>query len=116
MNTNPLPKPGNKPSRLTEEEFLQIKKHVDFGYQLLENSPGEIMRLAAGIAQQHHERYDGKGYQHNLEGEQINQFARCVAVADVFDRLAARIDVLPMPWIWWTRCGASIISCCFWTF
>ena len=48
------------------------------------------MRLAAGIAQQHHERFDGKGYQHNLEGEQINLFARCVAVADVFDALVSK--------------------------
>ena len=80
----------HKPGKLTEDEFSEIKKHVDFGYQLLENSPGEIMRLAAGIAQQHHERFDGKGYQHNLEGEQINLFARCVAVADVFDALVSK--------------------------
>ena len=80
----------HKPGKLTEEEFSEIKKHVDFGYQLLENAPGEIMQLAAGIAQQHHERFDGKGYQHNLEGEQINLFARCVAVADVFDALVSK--------------------------
>lgn len=80
----------HKPGKLTEDEFSEIKKHVDFGYQLLENAPGEIMRLAAGIAQQHHERFDGKGYQHNLEGEQINLFARCVAVADVFDALVSK--------------------------
>lgn len=80
----------HKPGKLTEEEFSEIKKHVDFGYQLLENAPGEIMRLAAGIAQQHHERFDGKGYQNKLEGEQINIFARCVAVADVFDALVSK--------------------------
>ena len=79
----------HKPQRLTEDEFSEIKKHVDYGYQLLENSPGEIMQLAACIAQQHHERFDGQGYQHNLDGEHINIYARCVAIADVFDALVS---------------------------
>ena len=52
----------HKPGKLTEDEFSEIKKHVDYGYKLLENSPGEIMQIAAGIAKQHHERFDGKGY------------------------------------------------------
>lgn len=80
----------HKPGKLTEEEFSEIKKHVDYGYKLLENSPGEIMRLAANIAWQHHERYDGKGYQHELSGENINIYARAVAVADVFDALVSK--------------------------
>lgn len=80
----------HKPGKLTEEEFSEIKKHVDYGYKLLENSPGEIMRLAAKIAWQHHERYDGKGYQNELSGENINIYARTVAVADVFDALVSK--------------------------
>ena len=80
----------HKPGKLTEEEFSEIKKHVDYGYKLLENSPGEIMRLAAIIAWQHHERYDGKGYQNELNGENINIYARAVAVADVFDALVSK--------------------------
>ena len=80
----------HKPGKLTEEEFSEIKKHVDYGYKLLENSPGEIMRLAANIAWQHHERYDGKGYQNELNGENINIYARAVAVADVFDALVSK--------------------------
>ena len=80
----------HKPGKLTEEEFTEIKKHVDYGYKLLENSPGEIMQLAASIAQQHHERFDGNGYQNELEGERINIYARCVAVADVFDALVSK--------------------------
>ena len=80
----------HKPGKLTEEEFSEIKKHVDYGYKLLENSPGEIMRLAAKIAWQHHERYDGKGYQNELTGENINIYARAVAVADVFDALVSK--------------------------
>ena len=80
----------HKPGKLTEEEFSEIKKHVDYGYKLLENSPGEIMRLAANIARQHHERYDGNGYQNELAGENINIYARVVAVADVFDALVSK--------------------------
>ena len=80
----------HKPGKLTEDEFSEIKKHVDFGYKLLENSPGEIMQLAASIAKQHHERFDGNGYQNKLEGEHINIYARCVAVADVFDALVSK--------------------------
>ena len=80
----------HKPGKLTDEEFSEIKKHVDYGYKLLEKSPGEIMQLAAGIAQQHHERFDGRGYQNRLGGEHINIYARCVAVADVFDALVSK--------------------------
>ncbi|MBP3351274.1 MAG: HD domain-containing protein [Lachnospiraceae bacterium] len=79
-----------KPARLSEEEFEEVKKHVDYGYDILHNSPGEIIQIAADIAQQHHERYDGVGYQHNLHGENINLFARCVAIADVFDALVSK--------------------------
>lgn len=79
-----------KPARLSDEEFEEVKKHVDYGYDILKNSPGEIIQIAADIAQQHHERYDGVGYQHNLNGEDINLFARCVAIADVFDALVSK--------------------------
>lgn len=79
-----------KPARLSDEEFEEVKKHVDYGYDILRNSPGEIIQIAADIAQQHHERYDGVGYQHNLNGEDINLFARCVAIADVFDALVSK--------------------------
>lgn len=80
----------HKPGKLTEDEFSEMKKHVDYGYKLLENSPGEIMQLAASIAWQHHERFDGKGYQNKLEGEHIHIYARCAAVADVFDALVSK--------------------------
>lgn len=80
----------HKPGKLTEEEFSEIKKHVDYGHKLLENSSGEVMRLAANIAWQHHERYDGKGYENELSGEKIDIYARAVAVADVFDALVSK--------------------------
>lgn len=79
----------NKPSKLTEEEFAEVKKHVDYGYHLLRNSHGEIMQIAARIAHEHHERFDGSGYQNNMKAEEISLYARCVAIADVFDALVS---------------------------
>lgn len=47
-----------KPGRLTEEEFLEIKKHTTYGKKLLETSPGELFRLSSLIAYHHHEKWD----------------------------------------------------------
>lgn len=78
-----------KPGKLTDEEFLTVKKHVGYGKQMLQNSPGEVMHIAADIAYQHHEKWNGKGYL-GFAGEEINEYARCVAIADVFDALVSR--------------------------
>lgn len=79
----------NKPGRLTDDEFEVIKTHVAYGKKLLEKSPGELMQMSADIAYHHHERYDGKGYM-GVAGDEINLYARCVSVADVFDALVSR--------------------------
>lgn len=79
----------NKPGRLTSDEFEIIKTHVAYGKKLLEKCQGELMQISADIAYHHHERYDGKGYM-GVKGEDINLYARCVSVADVFDALASR--------------------------
>ena len=73
---------------LTAAEFNMIKMHVVWGYNILSSAPGELMRAAAIIAQQHHEKWDGSGYL-GLEGEQIHKYARIVAIADVFDALTS---------------------------
>lgn len=78
-----------KPGRLTEEEFEKVKLHVDYGKKMLENSPGEIMRISSIIAYQHHEKWDGTGYKH-LKGTDICPYAQIVAIADVFDALVSR--------------------------
>ncbi|NOQ35736.1 MAG: DUF3369 domain-containing protein [Methylococcaceae bacterium] len=76
-----------KPGKLTAEEYDQIKQHSKFGYDVLNNSPRPLLKAAAVIAHQHHERYDGKGYPQGLEGEEIHFYARIVGVIDVFDAL-----------------------------
>ncbi|MGE5372762.1 MAG: DUF3369 domain-containing protein [Solirubrobacterales bacterium] len=78
----------NKPGKLNPDEFEIIKTHSLSGYQMLRNSTPTIMKAAATIALQHHERWDGKGYPYGLEGENIDMFSRIVAVADVFDALS----------------------------
>ncbi len=78
----------NKPGSLTENEFLLVKTHSQTGFDILDKSEKKIMKTAALIALQHHERWDGKGYPNNLSGKNIHIFGRIAAVADVFDALS----------------------------
>lgn len=78
-----------KPGKLTPEKFGVVKKHTVFGKQMLEKSPGELFNISTEIAYQHHERWDGTGYI-GLKGEEISPYARCDALADVFDALVSR--------------------------
>lgn len=79
----------NKPGKLTDEEYEIIKNHTQIGYQLLKGSKRKLLRAAAIVAQQHHEKWDGGGYPNGLRGEDIHIFGRITAVADVFDALSA---------------------------
>lgn len=78
----------NKPDDLTREEFIEIKRHTEYGFEILRQYP-EVALLSAHIALQHHERWDGHGYPRNLAGEKIHEYARITAVADVYDALLA---------------------------
>lgn len=77
-----------KPGKLTKEEFDIVKQHVVYGKKMLENAEGELLRISAKIAYEHHEKYDGTGYL-GIVGEDIDLYARCVAIADVFDALVS---------------------------
>ena len=77
----------NKPGKLTEEEFEQIKVHPVSGYHILKDIH-EDERIAYG-AKYHHERCDGKGYPNGLEGENIPEIARIIGVADAYDAMAS---------------------------
>ena len=78
-----------KPSTLSKVEFELIKSHTTLGYEML-NVEDEIMQMAAIMALNHHEKFNGKGYLRGLEGEDIPLCARIVSVADVFDALSTR--------------------------
>lgn len=77
----------NKPSRLTEEEYAQIKTHVVMGDRILKNI-WERPKLAIA-ARWHHERYDGTGYPDGLSGDDIPEEARIIAVADAYDAMSS---------------------------
>ena len=78
----------NKPARLTEEEYAQIKTHPVMGDRILKNIR-ERPKLAVG-ARWHHERYDGTGYPDGLSGDKIPEEARIIAVADAYDAMTSR--------------------------
>ncbi|MGI6514676.1 MAG: HD-GYP domain-containing protein [Syntrophomonadaceae bacterium] len=78
----------NKPGDLTTEEFIEIKRHAERGFEILRANQ-DISLLSAHIAYQHHERWDGNGYPRGLREQEIHLYSRIVAVADVFDALVA---------------------------
>lgn len=78
----------NKPEPLTLGEFEIIKKHTVHGFEILRNCDG-ISSLAATVAHQHHERWQGQGYPQGLRGARIHEFASITGVADVFDAITA---------------------------
>ncbi|MFD0678102.1 MULTISPECIES: HD domain-containing phosphohydrolase [unclassified Paenibacillus] len=78
-----------KPGKLTEEEFDIMKSHTDIGYGLLKNSNRHILKTAAIVAHQHHEKWNGRGYPSGLSGENIHIYGRITAIADVFDALGS---------------------------
>ena len=76
-----------KPGPLTEAEWITMRKHTQIGYDILSRGDAPIFQLAAEIALNHHEKWNGTGYPNGLLGEAIPESARIVAVADVFDAL-----------------------------
>jgi response regulator RpfG family c-di-GMP phosphodiesterase len=77
-----------KPGKLDAAEWEIMKQHPEVGLSILDGSSRPILKAAAIIAHQHHEKYDGSGYPQGLKGEAIHKYARIVAVADVFDALS----------------------------
>ena len=86
-----------KPSRLTENEFSQMKKHSQIGYEILKGSKSKYLKAGGVIAYNHHEKYDGTGYPNGLSGENIPIFGRITAIADVFDALTS-VRPYKTPW------------------
>jgi response regulator RpfG family c-di-GMP phosphodiesterase len=76
-----------KPGKLDAAEWEIMKQHPAVGLSILDGSQRPILKAAAVIAHQHHEKFDGSGYPQGLKGEHIHLYARIVAVADVFDAL-----------------------------
>jgi HD-GYP domain-containing protein (c-di-GMP phosphodiesterase class II) len=78
----------NKPGKVTEQEFFEIKKHPLYSMEVLEKAGG-IPEASKQVALQHHERYNGKGYPYNLQGEEISKFGQISAIVDVYDAITS---------------------------
>lgn len=79
----------NKPGAHTEEEQRIMREHARIGADMLSVSSRPLFRLAASIAHDHHENWDGSGYPRGLSGRDISLGGRIVALADVFDALGS---------------------------
>lgn len=77
-----------KPSRLSQDEYRQVKTHTVKGYTTLRDQNMNVHVQNAALM--HHERMDGTGYPLELKGEQIDKYARLVAIADVYDAMTAK--------------------------
>ncbi len=77
-----------KKGRLTPDEFAQMKKHTNIGYELLLHK-SQMKPLVASVALQHHEYFNGSGYPNNLASEKIHIYSRYSALADVYDSLTS---------------------------
>lgn len=78
-----------KPGPLTDIEFDLMKTHTSIGYDVFKHSKRELLRTAAIIAHEHHEKWDGTGYPNGLRENEIHIFGRITAIADVFDALSS---------------------------
>jgi putative two-component system response regulator len=76
-----------KPGKLDADEWTIMKKHAEYGYDILKDSKSNLLKTAGIIAYSHHEKWDGSGYPNALKGTDIHLYGRITAIADVFDAL-----------------------------
>ncbi|MCT4604843.1 MAG: HD-GYP domain-containing protein [Marinisporobacter sp.] len=77
----------SKTGKLTSQEFEEIKKHPIYGFRLVEHQ--DIPHSIKMAILMHHERYDGSGYPLNAKNEQIHDYAKIVAIADIYDAMTS---------------------------
>lgn len=78
-----------KPARFDENERYIMNKHAELGYQMIKNSQRPLLKAAAIVAYEHHEKWDGSGYPNGKKGKDIHLYGRITALADVFDALGS---------------------------
>lgn len=84
-----------KKGKLEGEEWEIMKRHTIIGYEILKESENELLQMAARIALEHHERWDGTGYPYGKKGQEICIEARITSIADVFDALTSERPYKP---------------------
>ncbi|MEC4682560.1 MAG: HD domain-containing phosphohydrolase [Nitrospirota bacterium] len=87
-----------KPGRLTQEEWVVMKRHPDFGFSILsKNKDSTIRGLCATVCLEHHERKNGMGYPNGTDLQHLNPVSRSLMVLDIYEALTAgRIYLKPM--------------------
>src|SRR5687768_474243 len=83
----------NKPGKLDAEEWALMRSHPDAGVALLDSAT--ISPLVRSVVRDHHERVDGSGYPRGLPGEQLGEFPRIAAIADVYDAITSQRPYAP---------------------
>lgn len=78
----------NKPGKLTDDEFSVMKTHANHSIDIIKKTPG-IHKLSLEVAALHHEKLNGEGYPFQVQGEDISQYGRMIAICDIFDALTA---------------------------
>ncbi|QDO84456.1 HD-GYP domain-containing protein [Shewanella psychropiezotolerans] len=78
----------NKPGKFTRVEYEVMQEHVLLGLRVLEETP-EISEIAISMVREHHERIDGTGYPHELEGDEISEYGLMIAIIDSYDAMTA---------------------------
>ncbi|MDD5717121.1 MAG: HD domain-containing protein [Sulfuricurvum sp.] len=74
---------------LDDAEWEVMRTHSETGYRFFKDSDSPLLKAAAIITYEHHEKWDGSGYPRGLKGEAIHIFGRITALADVFDALGS---------------------------
>ncbi|MBN2894408.1 MAG: response regulator [Campylobacterales bacterium] len=78
-----------KPGKLDDDEYAVMRTHAELGHSMLAHSKRPLLQMAATVAHEHHEWWDGTGYPRYLKGEEISIYGRITALADVFDALGS---------------------------
>jgi HD-GYP domain-containing protein (c-di-GMP phosphodiesterase class II) len=84
----------NKPGRLTDEEFTEMKRHPVYGYEILKDQ-FENDEIILTSVRHHHEKMNGSGYPDGIKGDNLSLYARIVAVCDIFDALTTKRSYKP---------------------
>jgi len=78
----------HKKGVLTKVEFLHVRKHSEYGYEMIKDN-SSLSVIAKNITLLHHEKLDGSGYPHQLKGEEIKRHVRIATIADIFDAVTS---------------------------
>jgi putative nucleotidyltransferase with HDIG domain len=78
----------NKPGKLSGSEFAEMKRHSEYGYNVVNNMEEVPPEVAVAILT-HHEKEDGSGYPIGLKGNQLNLYSKVITIADIFDAMTA---------------------------